>query len=302
MTERNLSIATALRLLLLAWAVLVTACDTAAEQSVDAGGVRTESADPASGVRVSVAVERVEIETVDRLDVAISVVRPAGMGIGWTEPDWAADGWTRIDRRDEPTRVLADGLFAERSVVTLEPFLDGPYVLPPVRVAVGERAVTTSPIDIMVRSVLEEEDAGTLSEPLPTSGVQAETQRRGRVVAIVTLLGLAALVVVWRIRRGGSQRPVDEHPLNPMQALRVAADGGLVGSDGLACVHRAIDRLDSERPGLLRSLAERCERARFGPGRDEDARSIAREALARLDMHPAGSGRGIGGASHGGAS
>jgi hypothetical protein len=267
--------------LLMAVCLCVVGCTRDTEPKSDMSEVRSESSDPASGVRVVVSVERAEIETVDRLEVAIEVVRPAGMGIGWTEPDWDAAGWERVDRVDQAARVLEGGLIAERAVVTLEPFLDGDYEVPAVSVAVGERSVATTPIGVTVVSVLETDDPGTMSEALPAVAAEPETTRSTGLVVAAVAVALGAFVVFWRlmgIGRGGSD---DEAP-GPVESLRMAAEGRFEGSEALTRVHRAIDRLDAERAGMLRPLAARCERARFGPGGGEDARAIAREALGLL--------------------
>jgi hypothetical protein len=271
--------------LLLAACLCLSGCTRGAEPGADMPEVRSESSDPASGVRVVVSVERAEIETVDRLEVAIEVVRPAGMGIGWSEPDWDAAGWERVDRVDQAARVLEGGLIAERAVVTLEPFLDGEYEVPAVSVAVGERSVATMPIGVTVVSVLETDDPGMMSEALPAVAAKPETTHStGMVVAAVAV---GALLVVWRLTRIGRGATDDGTP-GPMESLRMAAEGRFEVSEALARVHRAIDGLDVERAGMLRPLAVRCERARFGPGGGEDARAIAREALDLL-----GAGKGL---------
>lgn len=267
--------------LLMAVGLCVAGCTRAAEPKADMSEVRSESSDPASGVRVVVSVARTEIETVDRLEVAIEVVRPAGMGIGWTEPDWDAAGWERIKRVDQAAGVLEGGLIAERAVVTLEPFLDGAYEVPAVSVAVGERSVATSPIGVAVVSVLDADDPGTMSEALPAVAAESETTRSTGMVVAAVAVALGALLVVWRLTRVGRGATEDGTP-EPMESLRMAAEGRFEGSEALTRVHRAIDRLDVERAGMLRPLAVRCERARFGPGGGEDARAIAREALGLL--------------------
>jgi hypothetical protein len=268
--------------LLVGLAVAASGCAREAEEAVEAAELRSESGDAASGVRVVVSVDRAEIETVDRLGVAIEVVRPAGMGIGWSEPDWDAAGWERIERVDEPARVLADGLIAERAVVTLEPFLDGAYEVPAVTVAVGERRVSTAAIGVTVVSVLEADDPGAMSEALPTVPTEPRSSRSTGLVLAAVAISLGALLVVWRLTGTGRGAPEDGSS-GPMESLRMAADRRIEGAEALARVHRAIDRLDAERAGLLRPLAARCERARFGPSGAEDAGVIAREALELLN-------------------
>lgn len=267
--------------LLMAVGLCVVGCTPDAEKDSDAAEVRSDSSDPASGVRVVVSVARTEIETVDRLEVAIEVVRPAGMGIGWSEPDWDAAGWDRVERVDEPARVMEGGLIAERAVVTLEPFLDGDYEVPAVSVAIGERSVATAPIGVAVVSVLESDDTGAMSEALPAVPAEPRTTNSTGLVVAAVAVALGALLVFWRLMgvdRGGSD---DEAP-GPVESLRMAAEGRIEGSEALARVHRAIDRLDADRAGMLRPLAARCERARFGPAGSDDASAIAREALGLL--------------------
>ncbi len=267
--------------LVLVLASLPLGCRGKAEPEVSSAELRSESEDDASGVRVAVSVDRAEIETVDRVGVTLEVVRPAGMGIGWSEPDWGAAGWERIGRVDAPRRVLADGSIEERAVVTLEPFLDGAYQVPALSVAVGERLVSTTPLDVRVVSVLGADDTGELAEAAPAAMANTEIARGTGLIVAAVAVALGALLVVWRLTGTRRGEPMDEAP-EPVEALRMAADGRLAGPDALAHVHRAIDRLDGERAGLLRPLAARCERARFSPAGGEDAGSIARDALGLL--------------------
>lgn len=268
--------------LLFGLTAIAPGCGVEAYVSSDGPELRSESGDGVSGVRVVVSVDRAEIETVDRVDVTIEVVRPAGMGIGWSEPDWAASGWERVQRTDEPARVLADGLISERAVVTLEPFLDGDYEVPAVTVEVGERRVSTTPMRVGVVSVLGADDAGDLGEASPAIASSEPGEQRTVLVVAAVVVSLGALILGWRLTGGGRRVAVDANP-EPMESLRMVAEGRIEGSEALARVHRAIDRLDVERAGLLRPLAARCERARFGPSGAEDPGMIAREALGLLN-------------------
>lgn len=264
------------------------ACRHESEQDAGGAEIRSESEDSLSGVRLALSVDRTEIQTVDRLRVMLEIVRPAGMGIGWSEPDWEAAGWERVDRVDTPQRVLPDGLIQERAVVTLEPFLDGEYQVPGLSVPIGERLVSTAPIGVLVTSVLDASETNPeLAEASPAAMMDTESGPGTGLVVAAVAVALGALLIVWRLT-GARREEATESTPEPVEALRMAADGRLDGQDALTHVHRAIDRLDSEQSGLLRPLAARCERARFSPGGGEDAGMIAREALGLLNAAETG--------------
>lgn len=269
----------ALLLVLSVLAALSWGCGSERPHAETEHELRSESTDEQSGVGVTLSVDRERITTVDRIGVRIEVVRPAGSGVTWDEPAWAESGWGRVGRVDHPPAGLPDGRIRERAEIVLEPFLDGDYTVPPVVVAIGDRRIATAALTVAVLSVLEDPADGELTGPMPVVPPRPERASRTGPIAGVVVIGLAAVLLAWRLTR---RRTHGTAAAGPVEALHAVASGQ-TGPDPLATVHHALERLEQDRPGGFKALARRCERARFAPGGSDDPRSIAREALALLE-------------------
>lgn len=266
-------------------AALAVGCAEQQPAGMEGPELSSFAEDHGAGFGVTVSVDRAEVRTVDRVEVTIEVTRPAGMPVtvvesDWSDPEWG--GWTVAGRRSSEPWSMGDGRLGQRHVVVLEPFLEGAYRIPPVEVRTGAQSVATAALELRVVSVLDEEDAGRLAEAAPVINPGDErTGGTGLVVGAV-LVTLGAFAVAWRLgwARGA---PTDSPALTPLDALRRVAAGGGEDPDALGVVHRALEHLSPNAGDGLRSLAARCERARFAPGSSDDARAIAREALAVLE-------------------
>lgn len=278
------------RAIAVAWAVGLAlagpaGCGRDAPGGPPAAEAVSAAEDAALGVSLTVGVDRAAVRTVDRVAVSIETTRPAGMAVGVDEPDWAAAGWAVVGRAADPARAMADGRIAERVVVTLEPFLEGSYEVPPVVVSAGDRSLASGALAVEVTSVLEDGADAALAEPLPVRvpGTASPTGSGWGLVGVVLALAAVLLGLGLARRRGGDGDAGDE---SPESALRRVAAGRAADEAGTwRTVHRAVETLAPGRPALAR-LAERCERARFapaGPGSGADAVAIAREALGVLE-------------------
>lgn len=283
------------RAIVTAWALGAALAGAGCGRDAPAGAPAAEAVsvaeDAALGVSLTVGVDRARVRTVDRVAVSIETARPAGMAVGVAEPDWEEAGWTVVGRSADGARALADGRIAERVVVTLEPFLEGSYEVPPVVVSAGDRSLASSAMSVEVASVLDEGAGAALAEPLPVRAPGADDSARGGWGLVGVVLALAAVLLGLGLTRGRGRR-VDAGDESPETALRRVAEGrGADQAAALRTVHRAVERLAPGRPGMAR-LAEHCERARFAPAGavgGADAAEIAREALGVLGNREGGS-------------
>ena len=263
-------------------ALALAGCGGESAQAPAETGASSEARDESSGFALGVSVDRTEVRTVDRVAVTIEVTRPAGLVLETTEPDWAAAGWEPVGRVDSPAQALPDGRIRQRTVITLEPFLDGSYEVPPVVVSAGERTLASGALGVEVRSVLEGADAGnadTLAGPAETLLPRVETRPGVWPVGVGLGVALGALLVVLRLTRTKSRAGQPEP--DPVGTLRAVAEGR-GGPDTLGAVCRAVGVLNVDVGGPLGELAARCDRARYGPASNEDPRAIAQEALVAL--------------------
>lgn len=225
----------------------------------------TSTSDDAAGMTLTVAASLGAISTTERLQVAITLLRPVGEPVTLTEPDWDAAGWTVIDRADAKPMVLPGDRMERLRTITLEPFLAGDYEVPPVSVAWGEadaeRSLTSAPITIEVRSVLPPDDEGELAEAAGAIG-PAEPERFDPLLPSIALgVFLLGCAIAWKLTTRPTVRaPREPTPMERLERIAAKPDG-----HDTAEVHRALESLPPRDRSSVASLIARCERARFGP-------------------------------------
>jgi hypothetical protein len=182
---------------------------------------------------------RIELRTVDTLEVSIRLEREPGVTAGELVFDPESAGWTVINRSPPQTRLLESGELETRWRFTLEPFLEGAYQIPPVGIELQppeHEAVklVTPPQGVTVTSVLEDEKAElapprALIEPEPASDRRPYWFAAG--IAVSLLVVLAAVLVTRRMGRRGSE------PIEAVETLDARAQARLIHqrlADGVA--------------------------------------------------------------------
>lgn len=273
--------------LMLVLACLLGAC-VRSDGNADAEPPSPGSVVHAGPVELEARASAAEVRTVDRVTVTVRATADPGARLGAIALDPSPEGWTLVSRVDEPLRYTAEGRPERRATLTLEPFLEGSYRVPPATVAwtdtSGDAGTTsTDPIEITVTSVLAADDTdATLAAARPVlapasperSGVPAALVAAGVAVAFV-----GAGIGVWAALRARSVQTPD-----PFEDLRRAAAREGPDEPALAAVERAIHRAP-DGPGVLGEIRAECERVRYGraavaPGR---ARELAALALRELE-------------------
>lgn len=276
--------------LMLALACLLGACGRSG-QSAAAAPVGPGSVVRAGPVELETRASAAEVRTVDRVTVTVRATADPGARLGAITLDPSAEGWTLVSRVDEPLRYTAEGRPERRATLTLEPFLEGSYRVPPATVAWTDTSgdagtISTDPIKVTVTSVLAADDVDpTLAEPRPVLE-PAPPERSGVPVAIIAA-GVAVAFVgagagVWVALRGRSAQTPD-----PLADLRRAAAREGPDEPALAAVERAIHRAP-DAPGVLGEIRAECERVRYGRAAVAPGRGRELAALALRELEGAG--------------
>ena len=239
-------------------------------------------------VTLRVESDRDTIRTVDRAAVRIGVTLEPGATLTDLSVDAEAAGWTVIDDRQEPERLIGQGRTRLSRTLTLEPFLEGEYEIPSVHaawsMADASGVVTSEPMRVRVTSVLEADDPLTIGEvrPIPPETIEA-AQRSGAptLVAILGGVGAAALLataLIWRRSRRAAPDPASVI----LARLERAAQAGEPGVEACAEAAEALRLLAGDRvDGSARSLIDRLDDARFAPASDADRiADLVRDAAA----------------------
>lgn len=238
------------------------------------------ASDPDAKVGLTITLDHDQLRTVDRAELTITTVRPAGLRLTLAEPDWSQTQWTRVDATDTRPTVLPDGRLTRSRTITLEPFLEGDYTVPPVTLAWGTgdaaRTLASAALKAKVTSVLPQDDGGQLAAPAPALAPTEPEPASPGLITVAAVVAIAALLLTWRFTRPRHHH--DEPAPDPVETLRAAAATTETTPETLPAVHHAIAALAPQQPSLS-PLVARCERARFEPGAQGDAGDIAREAL-----------------------
>ncbi len=262
------------------------------EPAAPASGVETVASGAAAELRLRL--DREEMRTVDRLRVEALAAADPGVETQLRAPDFEAAGWTIVSGPEASAPRLEDGRVVQRTAWTLEPFLDGDYVVPPAELewrpadasAAAQRLVT-EPLEVRVVSVLPAEGEAELAAkrgPIdpPGRGEGPRGSRRlGQAIAAVAIVAAGGLIA-WRLRRG---RTPEADPLD--QALR-AAGRSSTPPERLALAALIVSlmpsgRLDASGARRLEELRRELERLRYDPTARPDAETTAavlREAAA----------------------
>jgi hypothetical protein len=187
---------------------------------------------------LELSLDRIELRTVDTLEVSVRLEREPGVAAGELVFDPESAGWTVINRSPPQTRLLESGELETRWRFTLEPFLEGAYQIPPAGIELqppGHEAVelVTPPQGVTV-SVLEDEKAElapprALIEPEPASDRRPYWFAAG--IAASLLVVLAAVIVTRRMGRRGSE------PIEAVETLDARAQARHIHqrlADGIA--------------------------------------------------------------------
>lgn len=193
----------------LALAASMQACrptDSSSPASEPAAVARAES-DLGS---LELSLSATELRTVDRLEVSIRLVRRSGAAAGELAFDPEAVGWTVAHQSPPQTRLLETGDLETRWTFTLEPFLDGDYLVPPAGVELispGADAATliTPPQKVTVTSVLAGSEETELAPPraIVEPAPAADQRPYGFAIAVAgaVVVIVAAVLVTRRMGR-----------------------------------------------------------------------------------------------------
>ncbi len=277
-------------------AMLLAGCSRAPTQT-PTDGLETQITDPQSGVTLRMYIDRAEITAVDRLalDVELEWASPARASL--IEPDWSASGWTLIEQHGEPAK-LTDSGFVVRSTYLIEPFLPGAYTIPVFGAQVFPTPdaepyqIESLTMDVQVRSVLDDQDAGELA---PADGLvdpialaPPRFRSTGWVYALVVVVAGIAGVIIWKLTR--SSRDGIRSPSVYAQLEHVAEGRDASDTEAYNTLYHAFTRLDErlQQTSEIRAMIEQCERVRFSAGDAStlDPQTMARHTLELLGVSP----------------
>lgn len=241
------------------------------------------ASDGEAGIQLTLATDRTEITTLDRVNVTITLRRPVANTVTLIEPDWEAAGWTRIDATDtEPIAVEPDIIERSRTV-TVEPFLAGDYTVPPATIqwTTGQltRVLETPDLTVIVASVLAESDTTELAAPESAILPEPEQDDHTFLPLIISIAVLAGALLLINAARRPSHR--DDEP-TPADVIRALANNTHESDTPLADLHRALAQAEPmpSSKARLNELIARCEVARFAPDASESDRPNPQQVAA----------------------
>lgn len=236
------------------------------------GGIEAEAFDPQSGVVILTQINDGEIASADRLRVEVRIQWASPVNVTLNEPDWAGEGWTRIDASQQPVQMTDSGFELTGSYL-IEPFLPGEYTVPSFTAVITPHPDSESyelaspPIAVVVQSVLDSQDSGELDPSIglldPRAALPDQPNSKSLIYTIAGAMLISVLLVVWRLsrtsNRSGGQTSVFE------QLQHVANGHDESESDAYNTLYNAFTRLDDrlQQTSEIRTLIEQCERARF---------------------------------------
>ncbi len=231
----------------------------------------SESIEPNSGVIVRTIIDQVVITPADRVRVEIQLNWNASFSVSLNDPLWEQSGWSVVETHVAPV-VYEDDVFRETHYVTLEPFLAGEYTIPTSTVVVDSNEtdqhfeLTTSPVSIIVESVLESTDTGELDPLIPFySPAQTSTADSTHPILISSLVAAIVFAIVIFILFKKPSSPTDPDP-SPYELLnQIAKDDTVPTGDAYQKLHSAFSQLDHrlQMTSEIQSFIQHCERARF---------------------------------------
>jgi hypothetical protein len=269
-----------------ALASAVPGCRRQAEPApAPTGPSSTAAAGPA---HLTLTADRDTMRTVDRLTVTLEAVGDPGVRLDAPDFDPSEAGWTLVSRLDDPPRADAHGRAVLTSTITLEPFLEGEYTLPPATLAFtpaqGQPStLSTEPLSISVASVLDPEDPAELSEPAAMLAAPPPPEpQSGLGIAPWLIAGAAAVAAVGigvALRRR-TPRPITT-PVDDLRRLLSLAE--VEPDAAYAAIARALNTHPAPGPEA-RALADEADRVRYGraPASPQRAAAAVREALDLL--------------------
>ncbi|MCA9298492.1 MAG: hypothetical protein KDA28_05465, partial [Phycisphaerales bacterium] len=244
------------------------------------------------------------VETTDRLHLMIDVETPPRHAVEWSTPDLGE--FTLVSDSGAAPPDLDDGRLHRRRLLVLEPFLDGTANIPAQTITItdldgGERqTITTDPIEVTVRSVLDDPEALDVAPARPLAPLETRVSRTPLVVAVVIVgvLGVGLVVFWWtrpdpdRARRTALRtlaRDLDEaaDPARTVEVYRSIV-ATLYGPEALAATATDVrlERVLHEMPFASRSAfaaalewRERTLFAREGVDLPDSIRQDARQLL-----------------------
>ncbi len=196
--------------------VFLAGCRQEAVQQADQAGRPALSRTFAAGkLRLDLSVDRTEMTVADRLALSLSVSAPEDLVAKFPDLGNRLGDFIVVESREIPARMTGDGKVENAVNLILEPFLAGTYHIPPIRVAFRKQGadekdgqtLATDEIVILVRSILAQNEATTISDIAPPVA-----QPRDRITLVLTGIGgvvvLAALgsLVYWRRGRRKGER------------------------------------------------------------------------------------------------
>lgn len=258
-------------------------------------GVQTEVVDPDSGVVIRTHTDETQIRIADRLVVSVEVEWDSPVSIEIIEPDWSLEGWERIDASAEPIEKTPNGYISASSYL-IEPFLSGDYIIPPISVEISPSkdaqsySLSSMPIEVAVRGVLNKEDSGELAQVGGYIAPSLSNDQSADLNTVIPLLIGAALaivgLIVWRMAKSADD--VNTH-LNAYEIFEEVARGTAhTQTQAYRRLYLAFSLLDPrlQRTSEINGLIQECERARFSHGITQTltAQAMAQHTLELLGV------------------
>jgi hypothetical protein len=176
-------------------------------------------------VTLELAVDRDEVTVADRVELVLRVESPEDYEVRMPSFGEKLEQFGIVDYSVSQPRLVKGGrVVAERSY-TLEPFLSGEYVIPPMKVSFwkepdeepGAHEIETEEVSITVKSLLPEQaaelDIRGLAGPVELPSPSRWWLPAG---AAAALLAAAAAVVVRKVAGAGKAAPVPRIPAHEL--------------------------------------------------------------------------------------
>lgn len=150
----------------LGMAVCVALCSCGASGPVGNGApFAVVQAVESDGTKLELAIDRESLTTAQSALLRLEVESEESDSVQFPDSQDGFGDFAVVRDEALPTRMLDDGRVARGREYILQPFLPGDYELPPLEVTLnGSIKLSTEPVDLVVESVLEDEESPELRD------------------------------------------------------------------------------------------------------------------------------------------
>lgn len=264
-------------------AMLLSGCGgTSPEGRVQESALESTIVEPRTGAKLMVMLDQDSIQLTETLTIRALLQWDDGVRVELIQPNWEELGWTLESERGGA--VTFDGeRFVREDVFVASPFLGGEYLVDGFGIRagtaeIGKRIARLAPIEVLVESVLSENDGSELEGEVLLAEMPQEqtTDDHAGVIAIIAgAFVVIGCLAVWYIRRTHEDE-VDG--MDPASVLLIAAHAEQLNDEDIGRLHRALIELNAQYAGIG-VIAREVESARFC-GHTVDAAAV-RDAARR---------------------